>query len=428
MPEFREFLSPEIERKIEEMREKITEEETKEPRPETPKTPEEHSEMIKIHEEKAKKAQEAREESQRKLDEAVMRSEEVEATLPLPFRWREMHEQYLKEKEEKRKRAFEDLERIAWLENEIYQARKFLEELKREKTYDPESPAVKEAENFIAKQRSEIEEILRENPWVEKLFLEPRKRELEKMEERKRLEEELKRSERRLENLSNNLKSIAKSKGPLYMGDLITMVRQAKNYLEERDINDREVTSLIEKRPWEVLRIGNKVYLAARGIEGSKKIFRLLKEIEHRVYEDDKKRKERIAELKKEASSQRKDLEALFETKSAELLPEKVFVEMNFPLKLPNGRMVFLRGGILLERHAGKKLPYWGVKEIVGNVGELLGINEKSTFTLGLTNAPRGLKEALRKAIEMEILKEKKEEEKKEEASKESKEPERKEI
>jgi RNA recognition motif-containing protein len=104
----------------------------------------------------------------------------------------------------------------------------------------------------------------------------------------------------------------------------------------------------VKKEHGKFLRVGNKVYFKKKE---SKEIFKLLKNIEEKVKEDNKKRKMEMEELKKESTHPIKEL-----FNNSPSLGAKVFVEINFPVELPKEKRIFVRGGILFKCYEGKKL------------------------------------------------------------------------
>jgi hypothetical protein len=386
---------------------------------EIPKNPGEHIEMMKELENEMEEAQKARQESIEKLEEAIEKGEEVEKSESLYLRLKELHKRYEKEKEEETKKAFEAFEKISHLDNEMFEAEEFLRELKETGKYDPQNPQVKEAEFVIARNKIEIEKIKKENPLVEKIFLAPMEEWLKEMEEKER-------ERKKFENLCEKLKILSETSEPLYWGDLRQAIEQAKDYLGVKDlvkwvekdgekikVIDTELEEKAKKEYWKFLKVGDKVYFKKKESEESKEIFKLLKKIEEKVKEADKKRKMEMNELKKESTHPIKEL-----FNNSPLPGAKVFVEINFPVELPKEKRIFVRGGILFECCEGKRACFWKVAKIVGNVGEKLRIKKGYTFCAGFVNAPLGLKNALKRASEIEEFKEKEKIEK-EEKSKE---------
>ncbi len=332
--------------------------------------------------------------------------------VPPPLRWREMHAQFMKAVDENKKKSFEDLETIAWLENEIYEAEKFLEEIKEKGVYLRQSPAVRESEALIGENRKTIEEIKKANPYVEELWLKPRREEHQEEEAKKREEEdfkkllaeeeekekkEKKKKAKSLKILLENLDAIKTSKESLDFGDIITALGQAEKggYLEVYSAKDKKIEKIIKKpgQSWRYIRILKKVYMPS-GKENSQKVFQSLKKIAQKVFQDDKERKSQERAAVQKANLPVKNImDGHIEEGKACYLAIKTPVEVK-------GRKHFVRGGILFRTIKSKQgNVYWRVEEIVGNVAPL-GVHAKSVFAPGFINATKPLKEVIQKIID----------------------------
>lgn len=206
-PSWWETLPPEQRKKLEELEERLRKERESK-KAETP------PEAVSKHEKLAKEAQEAREKSQEAIDEAIAKGNLAEERVPYPPNitlWEAMNKQFLQEISPAQQKALEVIAEIAWLENQIYDAqkyiekakgyiedaRKFLDNLRIEGLYYSQSPGVQEAQRyiqqftlkirereiFIQEAQIKIQRIIEENPQIDELWFAPRREQIKAMAE-----------------------------------------------------------------------------------------------------------------------------------------------------------------------------------------------------------------------------------------------------
>lgn len=354
----------------------------KEEQTEKPSDPKSHLEIL-------EKIETRKEEERKQIEEGEKPEKKPETKFPPRLRWRTLHSQYITEMDERKRRAFEDLETIAWLENDIFDAKEFLNEVKKEGTYNPKSPAVMEAEKILQENPKKIEKIKKANPDVEELWLKPRMEEYEKYKA-----EERKAKEARA--FIEKIKTVLEEEEVDY-GDLITGIRQAEKgeYLESHSIDEESVKKLIKEQPWKCIRIKNMVYTASTQ-EHSREVFFVLKKLERKVFEKERdRRKHEIELMKKQNISIEKALDPQ--------IPEgaRFYLPIRSPVKIGN-EIIFLRGGILFESAKSQKgNVYWKISEINGNIRNS-GITEKNVFCAGFVNAPEWLRNLISEASKKE--------------------------